>query len=340
MDKDRLLNLGNKSNKTYKWSERLLIAFSAIVKKYSSQSAFLILFTALIALSCSPIFTKLSEAEISPSATLFNRLWISTIILTGFTSWQQGGDFLRSQDTPDVNLIPSPRNYKQQGLLILASLAATASALCWAYSLTQTSVASSTVIRSLTPIFIAAGSWLIFRQKCDRKFLAGMAISIMGGITIGWDDLQLGREYLIGDGVALLSAALHGVNLLVAGYLRDRLDTVTILLWRCACGALVILPLVWFTEIAIFPLSATGWLLVIALAIVCQTFGQGLLVYSLKQFSSSFVGVFMLLKPIVSALLAWVIFAEGINLINGAAVILILWGIYLAKSSKSSEKTA
>lgn len=293
-----------------------------------------ILVIALIALSCSPIFTKLSEIEISPNATIFNRLWIATVIISFYLNINTSKT---SNNTPqEVNI--SSYKYKQKGLLILASFAATASALCWAWSFTQTSVASSTVLRGLTPLFISTMAWLVFKQGCDRQFLLGMILAMLGGTIIGWDDLQLGREYLIGDGIALVSAALHGVNLLVAGHLRQELNTTTILRWRCGIGALIILPYICLTEEHLFPYSLSGWLIIVALAVICQLLGQGLLVYSLKQFSSSFVAIFMLLKPLVTALLAWVIFAENLSLYNGIALVLVLTGIYLAKSSSSAEK--
>lgn len=286
-----------------------------------------ILAIAVIALAFSPIFTKLSEIEISPVATVFNRLWIATIVLSG---WQL------SQTSKDFSSIPVKElhfDYKQQGLLAFASISATVSSLLWAISFTQTSVASSTVLRSLTPLFISLGAWLILKQHFDRQFLAGMALSIIGGMIIGWDDLQLGKEHLIGDGIALVSAALHGANVLTVGYLRDRnCTTARILFWRCGFGALIVLPLVWGTD-SQFPVSIQGWLIIIALAVVCQIFGQGLLVYSLKQFSASFVGIFTLLKPIFTAFLAWIIFSESISLTSGMALILILVGIYLARGS-------
>lgn len=334
--KNQLFTPENKLYKAYQVIKKVKLNPYKTAQELRQYLAFLVLFMALIALSCSPIFTKLSEAEISANATIFHRLWIATIILT---FWQQANLSSQERDHSPLEVLLPLRNYKQQGLLILASLAATASALCWAWSLTQTSVASSTVLRSLTPLFIAVGGWLVFQQTCDRKFIIGMILAMVGGIAISWDDLQLGTEYLRGDGLALLSAALHGVNLLVAGHLRDRLDTWTILFWRCACGAVVMLPFVWFTEASLFPISGQTWLLVIALAVVCQTLGQGLLVYSLKQFSSSFVAIFMLLKPVVSAILAWMILAENLSIFNAAAVIFILIGIYFAKSSKSSEKS-
>ncbi len=291
-----------------------------------------ILAIAVIALAFSPIFTKLSEIEISPTATIFNRLWIATIIMAGWQLVQAPKDFTQIQ-LKQVNF-----DYKQQGLLILASISATASSVLWAISFTQTSVASSTVLRSLTPLFISIGAWLILKQRFSNQFLLGMALAIIGGMVIGWDDLQLGTEHLIGDSMALLSAALHGINILTVGYLRDRnCTTARVLFWRCGFGALIVLPFAWLTDIQLFPVSFQGWLVVIALAVVCQTFGQGLLVYSLKQFSSSFVGIFALLKPIFTAILGWLILSENISLTSGVALILILAGIYLAKSGSNSK---
>lgn len=299
-------------------------------QKNTKIVSWVVLIIAVTALAFSPILTKLSEIELSPTATIFNRLSIATIV-TG--CWQL---IKNPVELDRFSLHKSLSDYQQKSLLILASFSATASAILWAVSFTQTSIASSTVLRSLTPLFISLGAWLILKQRFNSQFLLGMMLSIIGGMAIGWDDLQLGTNYLIGDGIALLSAILHGVNILTVGYLRDRgCTTNRVLFWRCSCGALMILPVVCLTETQLFPISTEGWLTVIALAVVCQTFGQGLLVYSLKQFSSSFVGIFALLKPLITALLAWAIFAEEISINSTIALILILIGIYLAKSSNS-----
>jgi drug/metabolite transporter (DMT)-like permease len=142
----------------------------------------------------------------------------------------------------------------------------------------------------------------------------------------------------MGDGVALVAAVLYAANLIAISNLRDKLNTKTILLWRCGLGTLLILPFTLLTEDRLFPTSWQGWCAVLVLAIVCQILGQGLLVYSLKQFSAGFVSVFMLLRPIITALLAWLIFAEQLTISNVIALVLILTGIYLAKSSAMSLK--
>lgn len=215
------------------------------------------------------------------------------------------------------------------------AIASTASVVCWAWSLTQTSVANSTVLRNLTPLFTSLGGWLFLNLKFDRQFILGMIVALLGAIAIAWDDLQIGTESLWGDCTALLSAFLYAIYLLTVEHLRNSLNATTILLWRCILGTCLIFPVVLFSEDTLFPHSRQGWLSVILLAIVCQAIGQGLLVYCLKQFSSGFIAIFLLLQPVVSAVLAWGFFAENLTLLNGLAFCLVLGGIYIAQSNQN-----
>ncbi len=45
----------------------------------------------------------------------------------------------------------------------------------------------------------------------------------------------------------------------------------------------------------------------------------------------------MLLEPIIAAFLAWAIFAEELSFLNGLTFVLVLSGIYLAKSDKVED---
>ncbi|VEP17279.1 DMT(Drug/metabolite transporter) superfamily permease [Hyella patelloides LEGE 07179] len=294
------------------------------------------LITALTALSFTAILIKLSITEISPNATIFHRLWIASLVLWLWKSIIQ-------EQKPQSEKVDKPQaigdlSYQRSGLLVLIAVASTASVACWAWSLTQTSVANSTVLRNLTPLFTSLGGWLFLKVKFDRQFILGMILALFGAVAIGWDDLQLGTESLWGDSIALLSAFLYAIYLFAVEHLRNSLNTTTILLWRSALGALFIFPMVLFTEETLFPNSGQGWLILILLAIVSQVIGQGLLVYSLKQFSSGLVAIFLLSQPVLAALLAWGIFAESLTLFNGLAFVLVLGGIYLAQSSDSTAK--
>lgn len=288
---------------------------------------------ALLAVSFAAILIRLSEQEIGPSATVFNRLWIAALV---FGLWDRLS-LLLNPTSENLDTTSSPFNTRDYWLLVGVASVSTASVVCWAWSLTQTSVANSTILRNLTPLFTTLGGWILLNRRFDRRFLLGMVVAVCGAIAIEWDDWQIAGDRVLGDCVALLSALFYAAYLLLVEHLRGKLSTTTILLWRCGMGALLLLPFVLAMQEQLFPETWQGWLAVIALGIVCQVIGQGLLVHCLQQFSSSFIALFLLLEPILTAAFAWVIFAEQLSWWNGLAFGVVLIGIYLAKSSHSDK---
>jgi len=307
---------------------------ASITEEYipPSKGSFLSLFIALIALSCAAIFIKLSEREIGPVATVFNRLWIAAIVL-------------RVWHWISISIIQSPEQQHDQRvpeksevlLLVLVGIIGTASVIFWALSLTQTSVANSTLMRNLSPIFTCLQGWLFFRQRFQTQFILGMFLALIGASLIGIGDFKIGIEHLIGDGLGLLAAIFYALNLLILEHLRSKFSAVRLLCWRCAIGALILIPFVWLTEDKFFPCSLDSWLIILALAIICQCFGQCVLVHQLKQFSSSFIAIFLLLEPTCTAIFAKLIFAEALSALNLVAFVIVLVGIFFAKTCEKSE---
>lgn len=292
--------------------------------------AIALLFIGIFAVSCSPILIRLSENEISPDGTIFFREAIAAVV---FGLWS-GFNSIRRRISQDESREKEPDEISQFALLLAAGILATASILTFAWSLTQTSVANSTVIHSLVPIFTTLGAWVVFNQRFDRTFLIGMMIGISGAIAIGVEDLQISVNHLQGDGLSLLSVILYSGYLLLVKQMRNQVDTSTILLWRCSVGTVSLLPIIFMAGEQFFPVSLGGWLAVISVAIVGQVIGQGLVAYSLKKLSSGFVALSFLLIPTLSAILAWFVFGENLSLLNWLSFLVILLGIYLAVSTQ------
>ncbi len=165
-----------------------------------------------------------------------------------------------------------------------------------------------------------------------------MVIALVGAIALGAEDLHGVDNNLLGDGFALLSAVFLAAYLMMVEKLRSRFSATTILLSRAIVGSMVLLPVTWFSEGQIFPTTAPVWGAVIALALICEGFGQRLLADSMSHFSCSFIALFLLLEPILSTILAWIIFAEQLSPLTWIGFAVVLTGIYLATSSPSTEK--
>jgi len=292
------------------------------------------LFLAILALSFAAIFIKLSERELGPVATIFNRFWVATLIL-GFGNVVKT---LSERHSHDFSLQKQHYTVSDLVLLLVMSCFFSGTLITWAWSLTQTSVANSNLLHNVTPLFTTLMGWLFLRQCFESRFLVGMVLAISGSILIGIGDLQLSSDNFTGDSLAILSAVFSAANLLTVEKLRAKFSATTILLWCSFFGALLTFPIVLLTEDVLFPYSWAGWLAIIAQALVCQVLGQSLQAYNLKQFSSGFVAVFLLLDPVITAILAWVIFSEQLSPLNWVAFSVVLTGIYLAKVSLGADK--
>ena len=104
-------------------------------------------------------------------------------------------------------------------------------------------------------------------------------------------------------------------------------------------GSLAIVPALMLNGDWVFSLTWRSGCAVFALALVSQVMGHGLLTYSLKQFSSGLISVSMLTIPVLSALLAVVLFGQQISMVNGCAFLIVLAGIYLSLSTANQQQS-
>ena len=123
----------------------------------------LALFLALLILSFPALFIRLSEAEISCYAVVFNRFWMASVVL-GFWVFFSSS---KGKEEDDSNKSTTQVNYPYVigfGILLGAILWWGCLTL-WGWSLTHTTLANSTILHNLTPLFTCIGEWLFLRQK-------------------------------------------------------------------------------------------------------------------------------------------------------------------------------
>lgn len=305
----------------------------SIVK--SKLTAGLTLCIALLSVSFAPIFIRFSETDLGANGTVFNRLLIFALVFgTGRVISQRLTATASSSE--EVKGQEEPLTWLQWLLLLAVGLSSITTLGLWAISLEYTSVAKSMLLNNLTPVFTSLGAWLCLGKRFDEKFLLGMSIALIGALALGLEDLQGSEEHLVGDIYALLSAVFLGIYFLIVEQLRHRFSATTILLWRCTIGSLLLLPIVLMREGQLFPTSLPCWLAVMGLGLISEGLGQRLIADCMEQISSSFIALFLLLEPIISAMLAWLIWSESLSLTTWVGFAVILTGIYLAQSSSSA----
>ncbi|MBO3463238.1 DMT family transporter [Aetokthonos hydrillicola Thurmond2011] len=292
------------------------------------------LVVSLVALSFSPILIRLSEGELGPNATIFNRFWISTI---AFTMWN-GFTTVRQQLSDNQPQEPQPYTIRQLLLLLGVGFVMFATLALWAWSLAHTTVANSTLMHNLAPLFTVLGGWLFWGKRFDTKFLSGMLVAIAGACLLAYHDFSSAGDKLQGDIAALLSAGFLGLYPLLVEQLRTQFSPITIMTWCSVIGTVLLLPIVILTEDKLFPYSLQEWIYVTFLALICQILGLVLYAYSLRKLSSGFVSLCDLFVPVLSTQEAWLLFSEKPSWVTFVSFAVILLGVYVTSTSQSAIK--
>jgi drug/metabolite transporter (DMT)-like permease len=211
----------------------------------------------------------------------------------------------------------------------------------WISSLEYTTVASSTVLVSTSPLFVAVASWLLLREKIGRAVFIGLTVALIGSVIIGISDAgatsaaHAARHPLLGDALAVTGAVAVAGYLLIGRRLRARLAVVPYIavVYSVAALVLIVMAAVARQSFTGYSPATYGW--IIALALGPQLLGHSAFNWALAHLPATFVSIATLGEPIGSALLAYVIFGEAPTPVKLIGAAMILAGIVVASQTDS-----
>ncbi len=290
-----------------------------------SRAAFLCLLAGGCAIAFAPIFVRLSDT--GPVASAFWRCALAAPFLWAWIGVIPVKTGIQAKRASGPGWIPA-----SAGMTFLAGLFFAGDLGVWHWSITWTSVANATLLANLAPIFVTLAGWLLWKRQVTRTFLAGMFVAIAGMFILVGPNFSIGGTRLLGDALGALSAVFYAAYMLAIKQARDaRASTARLMAWSTTITAIVLLPIALLSPQPMLPAAAQGWLVLLALALVAQVLGQGLIAFAFAHLPASLSSVSLLIQPVVAALAAWALFGERIGaaqLFGGAVV---LTGIWLAR---------
>lgn len=208
----------------------------------------------------------------------------------------------------------------------------------WIASLRYTTVASSVVLVSMQPIFVAGMSALWLRERATRRQWLGIVIACAGAVVIGGSDAHAHaepRSALLGDALALLGALFVAGYYVIGRELRQRLDLWVYIAVVYGLAALLLTAVV----LADAQTSMTGypprdWWIFLALAAGPMMMGHTGVNYALRYVPAYVANLIIMGEPIGATLIAALLPAlrevPGPGVLAGA--VLILGGILLGST--------
>jgi len=276
-------------------------------------SLFILLPLGIIAVSTASIFIKLCDAPALIIATY--RMVLASLILLPFAAYRKIWSGWRGSDLR---------------WLVLSGLFLSLHFAFWIASLKYTSVASSVVLVTTHPIFVGTGAWLFLKERLGLNLILGILLSVLGSGLIGYGDMTLSSDALMGDGLALLGAVTASGYFLVGRKMRRTQDLLSYIFPVYSTAGLGLIIFSLFLQKPFFGYSSSTYIFLLLLAIVPQLIGHTTFNWALKYLPASMVAITILGEPIGSTILAYFILGEGLTTWKVLGGISIFIGILIA----------
>jgi drug/metabolite transporter (DMT)-like permease len=212
-------------------------------------------------------------------------------------------------------------------LMLLSALLLAVHFGLWITSLEYTSIASSVVLATSHPIFIAILSYFLWKERLSIKVILGIILALIGVIVINWGGFILSSTAFIGNILALSSAIAIGIHLMIGRQLRERVRLMQYLTTVYGGAALILVIAVLITGYSLIGYSANTYLMLMLLALIPQFVGHSLLNQAVRLMSVTIVATAIVGEPIGAIIWGYLILGEGITTVEIVGSLLTLGGI-------------
>ena len=183
--------------------------------------------------------------------------------------------------------------------------------MAWIASVQLTSVASASVLVTLSPVFIAALGAVFLNERPDRRTTVAIGAAVAGAALIGATGGGAGAypNPALGNALALLAALLVSVYLLIGRAVRQRTSFLAYFVPLNAAAALTCLAVCAALGVPLgLPLPALAY--AVALGVGPGLLGHGSFNVALRYVTAAFLGLLTLAEPVVASAVALVWFGE------------------------------
>lgn len=283
---------------------------------------YIILFIGVLSVSFAAVFIRLADAP--PLVIAAYRLGIASVILIPFAS-MRFGKTLKKLSRSDILLV------LLSGVFIALHFA------LWITSLSYTSIASSVVLVTSHPVFVAVISYFLWGERLNRLAVLGIIVALVGVVFINYSGFSLHPQALFGDLLALLAAFFMGAYLVIGRQLRARINIWHYLAVIYTCAAIILLLAAVVSGQSLVGYSSATYTMLILLALVPQLIGHSSLNVAVRMMPVILVSVAILGEPVLATALGYFILGEWATTGEIVGGLLTLAGIFIVMRNKPKK---
>lgn len=197
----------------------------------------------------------------------------------------------------------------------------------WITSVNLTTIASSVLLVSTAPIFVAIASRWIFDERLGGLGWAGISLALVGTALVA--GLDFGGSSLNGNVLALIGGITAGGYGLAGQVSRQKLGVLEYAVVTYGSSAIVMAIWAIPTHTQLTGYSSRTWWPIVALIVGPQLLGHTLINFALRAIDAIRVSVMIMAEPVIAIALAYLLFHETPSSLAYPGGVAILVGIYL-----------
>lgn len=264
---------------------------------------YLILAIGVLAVSTSSLFIRFAQNDGAPSMVIAAwRLTVAALILTPLAL---------GRHRAEVRALRGPVVLRAglSGLLLGIHFAT------WISSLEYTSVVSSVVLVTTSPLFVAMLTPIVLREPIGRQTIVAILLGMVGSIIVSVagdsGSAPIRNAPMFGNLLAIIGAMAVAGYFLIGRQLRPNLSTGVYVWLTYSVAAVVLVVLMLVQGKSPFGLPLTAYIAMTLLALLPQLIGHTSYNYALGFLSAAYVTITVLGEPIVSTILAFFFLREA-----------------------------
>ncbi|MFD1033701.1 DMT family transporter [Sphingomonas hankookensis] len=290
-----------------------------ILSQRTPRGAIVAVVVANIALAFGPWFVRM--ADTGPVAAGFWRIALALPVLLAVGAWTDRRAMLRG----GALLVP----------LLIGGIAFAADLGSWHIGIHRTTLANATLFGNCAVLIFPIYGFIAMRRWPTRAQGMALLLAAIGGMLLLGRSAELSSRNLAGDLFCLLAGVLYAVYFIAMRGVRRTMAPLPALALSSLAGVLPLLFLAMALGERIMP---QDWTPLLALALVSQIAGQGLMIYALGHLSPLVVGLALLLQPLVGGTIGWAAYGERLGTMDALGAVLVAAALAIVSARRSPER--
>ncbi|PZO79623.1 MAG: EamA family transporter [Sphingomonas hengshuiensis] len=283
------------------------------------RGAVIAVILANIALAFGPWFVR--TADTGPVAAGFWRIALALPVLLAVAAWTDRRAMVRAGSL----MVP----------LLVGGLAFAADLGAWHVGIRRTTLANATLFGNCAVLIFPIYGFIAMRRWPTRAQGLALLLAAIGGMLLLGRSAELSSRNLAGDLFCLFAGVLYAVYFIAMRGVRRTMAPLPALALSSLAGVLPLLLLAMALGERIVP---HDWTPLLALALVSQIAGQGLMIYALGHLSPLVVGLALLLQPLVGGTIGWAAYGERLGPVDAAGAVLVAAALAIVSARRSPER--